>query len=202
MFVTPDWSYVPQLLAKMLETIEMTVLGTAIAVVVSLPLGILAARNATPHPVLDEAALGALFAPAGERTPEQAARVALDDALIAEIQAADSVVLGVPMYNFGVPAPLKNWIDAISRAGVTFRYTEKGPEGLLKGKKVYVVLARGGKYRDTPADTQVAYLKMVLTFLGLTDLHFIYAEGLAMGADAEHEAIASAHEQIEDAVAA
>jgi len=158
--------------------------------------------NATPHPVLDEAALGALFAPAGERTPEQAARVALDDALIAEIQAADSVVLGVPMYNFGVPAPLKNWIDAISRAGVTFRYTEKGPEGLLKGKKVYVVLARGGKYRDTPADTQVAYLKMVLTFLGLTDLHFIYAEGLAMGADAEHEAIASAHEQIEDAVAA
>lgn len=158
--------------------------------------------NATPHPVLDEAALGALFAPAGERTPEQAARVALDDALIAEIQAADSVVLGVPMYNFGVPAPLKNWIDAISRAGVTFRYTEKGPEGLLKGKKVYVVLARGGKYRDTPADTQVAYLKMVLTFLGLTDLYFIYAEGLAMGADAEHEAIASAHEQIEDAVAA
>ena len=158
--------------------------------------------NATPHPVLDEAALGALFAPAGERTPEQAARVALDDALIAEIQAADSVVLGVPMYNFGVPAPLKNWIDAISRAGVTFRYTEKGPEGLLKGKKVYVVLARGGKYRDTPADTQVAYLKMVLTFLGLTDLYFIYAEGLAMGPDAEHEAIASAHEQIEDAVAA
>ena len=158
--------------------------------------------NATPHPVLDEAALGALFAPAGERTPEQAARVALDDALIAEIQAADSVVLGVPMYNFGVPAPLKNWIDAISRAGVTFRYTEKGPEGLLKGKKVYVVLARGGKYRDTPADTQVPYLKMVLTFLGLTDLYFIYAEGLAMGADAEHEAIASAHEQIEDAVAA
>ena len=158
--------------------------------------------NATPHPVLDEAALGALFAPAGERTPEQAARVALDDVLITEIQAADSVVLGVPMYNFGVPAPLKNWIDAISRAGVTFRYTEKGPEGLLKGKKVYVVLARGGKYRDTPADTQVPYLKMVLTFLGLTDLYFIYAEGLAMGADAEHEAIASAHEQIEDAVAA
>ena len=113
----------------------------------------------TPHPVLDEAALGALFTPADQRTPEQAARVALDDALIAEIQAADVVVLGVPMYNFGVPAQLKNWIDAISRAGVTFRYTANGPEGLLKGKKVYVALTRGGKYRNTPADTQVPYLQ-------------------------------------------
>ena len=111
--------------------------------------------------------------------------MALDDALIAEIQAADVVVLGVPMYNFGVPAQLKNWIDAISRAGVTFRYTEQGPEGLLKGKTVYVALTRGGKYRNTPADTQVPYLKTVFTFLGLTDVHFVYAEGLSMGFDAE-----------------
>ena len=158
--------------------------------------------NDAPHPVLDEAALGALFTPAGQRTPEQAARVALDDALIAEIQAADVVVLGVPMYNFGVPAPLKNWIDAISRAGVTFRYTEKGPEGLLKGKKVYVALTRGGQYRNTPSDTQVPYLKTIFTFLGLTDVQFVYAEGLAMGADAERNGIASAHEQIEEALAA
>ena len=154
-----------------------------------------------PHPGLDEATLGALFTPAELRTPEQAARVALDDALIAEIQAADIVVLGVPMYNFGVPAPLKNWIDAISRAGVTFRYTEKGPEGLLKGKKVYVALTRGGKYRNTPADTQVPYLQTVFTFLGLTDVQFVYAEGLAMGPDAEQQGLASAYEQIE-AVAA
>ena len=158
--------------------------------------------NKAPHPILDEDALAALFTPAEQRTLEQAARVALDDALIAEIQAADVVVLGVPMYNFGVPAQLKNWIDAISRAGVTFRYTEKGPEGLLKNKKVYVALTRGGKYRNTPADTQVPYLKTVFTFLGLTDVHFVYAEGLAMGPDAEQSAIASAHEQIEDAVAA
>jgi len=158
--------------------------------------------NDAPHPVLDEAALGALFTPAGQRTPEQAARVALDDALIAEIQAADVVVLGVPMYNFGVPAQLKNWIDAISRAGVTFRYTEKGPEGLLKGKKVYVALTRGGQYRNTPSDTQVPYLKTIFTFLGLTDVQFVYAEGLAMGADAERNGIASAHEQIEEALAA
>jgi len=158
--------------------------------------------GATPHPGLDEATLGALFTPASQRTDAQSARVALDDALIAEIAAADVVVLGVPMYNFGVPAPLKNWIDAIARVGVTFRYTESGPEGLLKGKKIYVALARGGKYRNTPADTQVPYLSTVLAFLGMTDVHFVYAEGLSMGADAEREALATAFAEIEDAVAA
>ena len=158
--------------------------------------------NDTPHPVQDEAALGALFTPTEQRTPEQVARVQLDDALIAEIKAADVVVLGVPMYNFGVPSQLKNWIDAISRAGVTFRYTANGPEGLLKGKTVYVALTRGGKYRNTPADTMVPYLEMVLSFLGMTHVHFVYAEGLAMGAAAEESAIASAYEQIEDAVSA
>ena len=153
-----------------------------------------------PHPVLDEAALGALFTPADQRTAEQAARVALDDALIAQVQAADVLVLGVPMYNFGVPASLKNWIDAISRAGVTFRYTENGAEGLLKGKKVYVALARGGKYRGTAADTQVPYLRTLLAFLGMTDVHFIYAEGLNMGADAEQRGLAAAYEEIETIV--
>jgi FMN-dependent NADH-azoreductase len=156
----------------------------------------------TPHPLLDEDVLGALFTPAAQRTPAQAERVALDDALIAELKAADVVVLGVPMYNFGVPAQLKNWIDAISRAQVTFRYTANGPEGLLKGKKVYVALTRGGKYRNTPADTQVPYLRTVFAFLGMTDVHFVYAEGLAMGPDAEQSGLAAAHAQIEDAVAA
>jgi FMN-dependent NADH-azoreductase len=156
----------------------------------------------TPHPPLDEAALGALFTPAEARTPEQAARVALDDALIAEIQAADVVVLGVPMYNFGVTAQLKHWIDAIARVRVTFRYTENGPEGLLKGKKVYVALTRGGIYRNTPADTQVPHLKTVFAFLGMTDVQFVYAEGIAMGPESEQQALASAHAQIEDAIAA
>ena len=151
---------------------------------------------AHPHPVLDEAALGALFTPAEQRTPEQAARVALDDALIAQVQAADAIVLGVPMYNFGVPVQLKTWIDAIARAGVTFRYTENGPEGLLKGKKVYVALARGGIYRDTPADSQVPYLKGVLGFLGMTDVEFIYAEGLAMGPETADKAFAEAEAAI------
>ncbi|WP_047541939.1 FMN-dependent NADH-azoreductase [Methylotenera versatilis] len=156
----------------------------------------------TPHPMLDETALQALFTPAEQRTPEQAARVALDDALIAEIQLADVVVLGVPMYNFGVPAQLKSWIDAISRAQVTFRYTEQGPEGLLKGKKVYVVLTRGGLYRNTPTDTQTPYLKTLFGFLGMTDVQFMYAEGLAMGPEAEQTALESAQQQIEEAVLA
>lgn len=157
---------------------------------------------ANPHPVLDEAALGALFTPADKRTPEQAVRVALDDALIAEVQAHDAIVLGVPMYNFGVPVQLKAWIDAIARAGATFRYTESGPEGLIKGKTVYVVLARGGIYRDSPNDSQVPYLRMVLGFLGMTDVRFIYAEGLAMGADGVQKAYAQAQADLEAALAA
>lgn len=153
---------------------------------------------ANPHPVLDEAALGALFTPPDQRTPEQAARVALDDALIAQTQSADVIILGVPMYNFGVPVQLKTWIDAIARAGVTFRYTENGPEGLIKGKKVYLALARGGIYRDTPNDSQVPYLKTVLGFLGMTDIECVYAEGLAMGEEAALQAFASAEAQLDE----
>lgn len=155
----------------------------------------------TPHPMLDEAALGALFTPADQRTAEQADRVALDDALIAEIQAHDTIVLGVPMYNFGIPAQLKNWIDAIARAGVTFRYTAAGPEGLLKGKTVYLALARGGLYRNTDKDAQVPYLKNVLGFLGMTDLRLIYAEGLAMGPEAAEKGFAQAEADLEAAFA-
>ena len=167
------------------------------------PQAVLTVRDlaAQPHPVLDEPALGALFTPADQRTPEQAARVALDDALIAQVQGADVIVLGVPMYNFGVPVQLKTWIDAIARAGVTFRYTAEGPEGLLKGKTVYVALARGGLYRDTPADSQVPYLKNVLAFLGMTDVRFVYAEGLALGADSANRAFAQAEAEIEAALA-
>nr|WP_089401550.1 NAD(P)H-dependent oxidoreductase [Noviherbaspirillum humi] len=156
----------------------------------------------TPAAELNEAALQALFTPAEQRTPEQAARVAQDDALIAEIQAADVVVLGVPMYNFGVPAQLKNWIDAISRARVTFQYTANGPEGLLKNKKVYAALTRGGVYRDTAADTQAPYLKTVLGFLGMNDVQFVYAEGLALGAEAEQQGLAAARAEIDESVAA
>jgi FMN-dependent NADH-azoreductase len=188
-----DASHSTRLATRLVERLRETAPGSRLTV---------RDLNAAPHPVLDETALGALFTPANQRTAGQAARVALDDALIAEIQAADVVVLGVPMYNFGVPAPLKNWIDAISRAGVTFRYTEKGPEGLLTGKKIYVALTRGGQYRNTPADTQVPYLRTVFTFLGLTNVQFVYAEGLNMGPDAERNGLAAAHDQIEEALAA
>jgi FMN-dependent NADH-azoreductase len=155
-----------------------------------------------PHPVLDEAALGALFTPAEQRSPEQAARVALDDALIAQVQAADVLVLGVPMYNFGISAQLKNWIDAIARAKVTFEYTANGPVGKLTGKTVYLVLTRGGIYRDLPHDSQVPYLRSVLGFLGMTDLRLVYAEGLAMGPEAETQALAEARAQIAEAIEA
>ncbi len=154
-----------------------------------------------PAPVIDEAALGALFTPAEQRTPQQAARVAASDALIAEVQAADVIVIGVPMYNFSISAQLKNWIDAIARAGVTFRYTENGPEGLVKGKKVYVAFARGGRYRGTAADTQTPYLQTVLGFLGMTDVRFVYAEGLNMGEDAARQGFAEAEADIAAALA-
>ena len=153
--------------------------------------------GSTPHPVLDGNALGAIFTPSEQRSAEQAARVALDDALITKVQSADTIVIGVPMYNFGIPVQLKSFFDAIARAGVTFRYTENGPEGLIKGKKVYLALARGGLYRDTPADTQVPYLKMILGFLGMSDIECIYAEGLAMGPEAVTKGFAEAEKQID-----
>ena len=153
-----------------------------------------------PVSVLDEAGLHALMTEAEQRSPEQAARVAEYDALIAEMQAADVLVLGVPMYNFSVTVQLKNWIDAIARARVTFRYTENGPEGLLTGKKVYVALARGGIHRDAPSDTLVPYLRTVLGFLGMQDVQFVYAEGLGYGDEAVQKALTSAKAQIAELV--
>lgn len=149
-----------------------------------------------PHPMQDEATLQALFTSKEQRTPEQAERIALDDALIAEIQQADILVLGVPMYNFGVPAQLKHWIDAIARAGVTFRYTENGPIGLLQDKQVFAALTRGGLHKDTPADTIVPYLRTVLGFLGMQDVRMIFAEGLAMGAETADQSLRAAQSEI------
>jgi len=157
--------------------------------------------TANPHPALDESALGALFTPADARSQEQHARVALDQALIDEVKAADVLVIGVPMVNFGITSQLKNWIDAIAKAGITFKYTATGPVGLIEGKKVYAVLTRGGVYRDQPHDTQVPYLRQTLGFLGITDIEFIYAEGLAMGPEAEAKALASARSEIAAAIA-
>jgi FMN-dependent NADH-azoreductase len=149
-----------------------------------------------PHPAFDEATLQAMFTPADQRTEVQAARVALDDALIAQVQAADAIVIGAPMYNFGMTTQLKSWFDAIARSGVTFRYTATGPEGLLKDKKVYVTLARGGMYRDGPNDLQKQHLTTLLGFLGLTDVTYLHSEGLGMGPEAVARAQAQADADI------
>jgi FMN-dependent NADH-azoreductase len=131
-----------------------------------------------PVPHLDAARFGAFLAKAEDRTEEQAAVVAYSDQLIGELKSADVIVLGLPMYNFGVPSMLKAYFDHIARAGVTFRYTEKGPIGLLSGKQAYVFAARGGLYVGTPKDTQTPYVQTFLGFLGIEDVQFTYAEGL------------------------
>ena len=131
-----------------------------------------------------------------QRTAQQKELAALSDKLVAELQTADAIVLGMPMYNFGVPSTFKAWIDRVARAGITFSYTAQGPLGLLTGKKVYILAARGGMYVGTPKDSQSQYLKDVFAFLGMTDVEFIYAEGLAMGADSADKAWQDAGEHI------
>jgi FMN-dependent NADH-azoreductase len=124
--------------------------------------------------------------------------MARSDHLIDELFAADVVVMAVPMHNFGPPSTLKAWFDHIARAGRTFAYSDKGREGLLKGKKAIVVLARGGVYSDGPAkalDFQEPYVRSMLDFIGITDVHVVRVEGVAMGEDAVKRAIASAKEQ-------
>jgi len=156
--------------------------------------------GAAPVALLDGAALGALFTPGDQRSAAQLARVEQDDALILEAQTADVIVLGAPMYNFSMPVQLKSWFDAIARAGVTFRYTETGPEGLLKNKKVYVAAARGGVYEEAQ-DPQVPQMRALLGFLGLSDQTYIYSSGMAMGPDAVAAGQAAANAAIEAALA-
>ena len=149
-----------------------------------------------PIPHLTAERFQAFLAKPEARTPEQAAHVAHSDALIEELRRADVIVLGLPMYNFGVPSTLKAYFDHVARAGQTFRYTEQGPVGLLTGKKVYVVATRGGLYAGTPRDTQAAYVRDFLAFLGLTDVEFVFAEGLAMGEGPKDAALAQAGARI------
>jgi len=153
------------------------------------------AADAVPH--LDGARFGAFIAAPAERTPEQQAVVAYSDALIAELKRADLLVLALPMYNFGVPSQLKSWFDHIARAGHTFRYTATGPEGLLKGKKAYVFATRGGLYAGTPLDTQTHYVRDFLRFIGIEEVEFVYAEGLAISETRRQESLSRAQAQIE-----
>jgi FMN-dependent NADH-azoreductase len=148
------------------------------------------AKNPVPH--LDGERFGAFLSKAEDRTAQQQTVVDFSDALIEELRNADVVVLGLPMYNFGIPSQLKAYFDHIARAGVTFRYTDKGPVGLLTGKKVYVMATRGGMYAGTPRDSQTAYVRDFLAFIGITDVEFVYAEGLNMGAESKDAALANA----------
>lgn len=140
--------------------------------------------------------IAAWMTPAAERTPEQQQLAGLSDSLIAQVKAADVILIGVPMYNFGVPSQLKSWFDRIARAGVTFKYTDKGPVGLLEDKPVVFFLTRGGMYKDLPQDTQTPYLVNFFNFIGLKDLHFIFAEGLNMGAEPAQAALMAARAAI------
>lgn len=152
--------------------------------------------GAKPLPHLEMAEIGAWMTPAAERSAEQQALAAHSDDLIAKVQAADAVIFGVPMYNFALPSQLKALLDRLARAGVTFKYTETGPVGLLQDKPVIFALARGGVYANTPADSQVPFLKTFFNFIGLTQLHFVYAEGLNMGPDAAEKGISAAQQQL------
>jgi FMN-dependent NADH-azoreductase len=154
-----------------------------------------------PVPHLDEQRFSAFIAKPEERSAKQQAVIDYSDALIDEIKSADVIVLGLPMYNFGVPSMLKAYFDHVARNGVTFRYTEKGPEGLLSGKKVYVFAARGGQYAGTPLDTQTAYIRHFLNFIGIGDIEFVYAEGLNMGDESKQAALTNAHAAIHQLIA-
>ena len=134
-------------------------------------------------PLVDEAWINANFTPDEDRNAEQRETLRLSDALVAELQAADVIVIGSPIYNFGVPAALKAWIDMIARARLTFRYTPDGAEGLLKGKKAYIVIASGGVPVDSAVDFATPYLRHALQFVGITDVEVIAADQLNMRAD-------------------
>ncbi len=159
---------------------------------------VIARDLATPPPLLDEAWVGANFTPSDQRTEDQRAKLALSDELIAELAAADTLVIGLPIYNFGVPAALKAWIDQVARAGVTFQYTETGPKGLLEGKRAIVAVASGGTEAGSEVDFATGYIRHVLGFIGIHDVAFVTADRLMVDAEA---AMATAHAQL-DALAA
>jgi FMN-dependent NADH-azoreductase len=156
--------------------------------------GVLTRDVSAGLPVVDEAWVGANFTDPAERSSEQKLKLALSDTLVAELKAADVLVIAAPIYNFGIPASLKAWVDLVARARETFRYTENGPEGLLKGKKAYVVVASGGVPVNSPVDFATPYLKQVLAFIGITDVTVIAADQLMMDGDAKRAAARAAIE--------
>lgn len=152
----------------------------------------------TGVPHIDGDWIGAVYTPAEARSPEQADRATYSDTLLAEIRAADTLVIALPVYNFGVPAPLKGWIDHLARKGETFQYTEAGPEGLLKGKRAIVALSSDGTRIGSEIDFASGYIRHMLGFFGITDVDFIAADQMVFGPE---ETLKKAEAQI-DALAA
>ncbi|MDQ6916905.1 MAG: FMN-dependent NADH-azoreductase [Pseudomonadota bacterium] len=156
-----------------------------------------------PSPAVTEAFADGRTLAEGKRSGAEAQAIARSDVLVAELLAADVVVLATPMHNFGISASTKAWLDQIVRPGVTFSYSAKGPEGLVRGKKAILVLARGGIYSDSPMkayDFQEPYLRAILDFIGLTDIDVVRIEGVALGEDAVRTAVTSAKSTADDLV--
>jgi FMN-dependent NADH-azoreductase len=151
-------------------------------------------------PFLNEEWIEAAYTPEGQRTEEQRRLLSLSDSLIDEVLAADVILLGIPMHNFSVPAAFKAWIDQIARAGKTFSYSDQGPKGLVPSdKKVVAVLTRGGVAPESVtagSDLQVAYLRQILGFIGLTDITFIHADRQGMGGQAAKLALETAAQRL------
>lgn len=156
---------------------------------------------AEPLPHLDANIIGAFASDEADRTPEQQAVIDRSQMLIDELSDADAVVLGLPMYNFSVPSQLKAYMDQVARAGITFKYTETGPQGLLTDKPVYVIAARGGMHVGQESDSQTSFIKTFFAFIGLNNVQFIYAEGLNMGDEAKDKAYQEATAAISTAAA-
>jgi FMN-dependent NADH-azoreductase len=154
------------------------------------------AHQAIPH--LDGEWLQAISAAPNERDPTQTEKSAFSDQLIAELQEADIILIALPMYNFSLPSMLKAWVDHIARAGVTFTYSETGPVGLLEGKQAYLVMAMGGLHEPGVTDFLRPYMKQVMSFVGISDVEFITADGLNMGPERKEQGLAQARAEIEN----
>jgi FMN-dependent NADH-azoreductase len=147
---------------------------------------------AEPVPHLDATLLGGWMTPAEQQSEAEKAALARSNQLTDELLAADVLVLAAPMYNFAIPSTLKAWLDHVLRAGVTFKYSETGPQGLLSGKRAFVLTARGGIYAGSGLDHQEPYLRQALAFIGIHDVQFIHAEGLNMGGEFSQKGLAQA----------
>lgn len=152
------------------------------------------AIDQVPH--LDANLLGGWMTPAAQQSTAEQAALALSNSLTDELLAADVLVLAAPMYNFTIPSTLKAWLDHVLRAGVTFKYTENGPQGLLSGKRAFVLTARGGIYAGSAMDHQEPYLRQALAFIGIHDVSFIHAEGLNLGGEFMEKGLSEAKGQI------